>query len=123
MSFCTVINCMDGRTQLPVIEFLKQRFGVDYVDSVTEPAPIKILAEQTSPRLLDSICRRLDVSMDKHGSRAIAIVAHHDCGGNPLGKDEQLVQLDAAIGYVAERYPEAEIIGLWVDENWQVADV
>ncbi|MHC5086790.1 MAG: carbonic anhydrase, partial [Planctomycetota bacterium] len=26
MSFCTAINCMDGRVQLPVIPFLQNRF-------------------------------------------------------------------------------------------------
>ncbi len=39
MSFCTAINCMDGRTQLPVIEFLKNKLSVEYVDTVTEPGP------------------------------------------------------------------------------------
>jgi len=34
MSYCTVINCMDGRVQLPVIKYLKERFDVDYVDSI-----------------------------------------------------------------------------------------
>ena len=46
MSFCTAINCMDGRTQLPVIEFLKDKFGVEFVDTITEPGPVRILADQ-----------------------------------------------------------------------------
>ncbi|MBN1124736.1 MAG: hypothetical protein JXA82_07005 [Sedimentisphaerales bacterium] len=123
MSFATVINCMDGRTQLPVIEYLKGRFGVEYVDSITEPGPIRILAEQTNQRLLDSICVRLDISVDKHKSRAVAIVAHHDCTGNPLPKKEQLEQLNKAMGYVAEHYPEVTVLGLWVDDHWQVSEI
>ena len=39
MSFCTAINCMDGRVQLPVIRFLQERFKVDYVDVISEPGP------------------------------------------------------------------------------------
>ncbi|HOP76783.1 MAG TPA: hypothetical protein PLD05_04790 [Thermogutta sp.] len=39
MSFATVVNCMDGRTQGPVISYLKERFGVDYVDNSTEAGP------------------------------------------------------------------------------------
>lgn len=35
MSFYTVINCMDGRTQLSENEFLRNKFGVDYVDTIT----------------------------------------------------------------------------------------
>ena len=43
--FATAVNCMDGRVQKPVIEYLQKSFGVDYVDMVTEPGPNKILAE------------------------------------------------------------------------------
>ena len=45
MSFCTVVNCMDGRVQLPVIRYLQDRIEVLYVDSVTEPGPVRSLAE------------------------------------------------------------------------------
>ncbi len=48
MSFCTTINCMDGRVQLPVIKYLQKHFNVDYVDSITEPGPNLILAKQTN---------------------------------------------------------------------------
>jgi hypothetical protein len=37
--FAAAINCMDGRAQLPVIEWLKRECGVDYVDTITEPGP------------------------------------------------------------------------------------
>jgi hypothetical protein len=50
MTFCTVVNCIDGRVQLPVIEFLKNRFGVDFVDCITEAAPVRILAGETNRR-------------------------------------------------------------------------
>ena len=45
MKFATAINCMDGRTQIPVIEWLKKEYGVDYVNMINEPGPNKILAE------------------------------------------------------------------------------
>lgn len=41
MKFAAAINCMDGRTQVPVIEFLKNKYGVDYVDMITEPDPTR----------------------------------------------------------------------------------
>jgi len=43
--FATAINCMDGRCQLPVIEWMKKRYGVEYVDMITEPGPDGVLAE------------------------------------------------------------------------------
>lgn len=57
-TFAAVINCMDGRTQVPVIEFMKSRCGVDYVDMVTEPGPVKILAERTYLTIVDQIRKR-----------------------------------------------------------------
>lgn len=37
MKFATAINCIDGRTQLPVIEWARKKYGVDYVDMITKP--------------------------------------------------------------------------------------
>lgn len=123
MSFCTVINCMDGRVQIPVISFLKQRFNVEYVDSITEPGPNIILSEQNSPELIESIFQRLDISVQNHHSVAIAIVGHHDCAGNPSTRDEQIVHLQKAANRIRIRYPNMEIITLWVDENWQATEL
>jgi len=39
MEFCTAINCMDGRVQIPVISFLEERFNARYVDVISEPGP------------------------------------------------------------------------------------
>jgi hypothetical protein len=35
--FGTAINCIDGRTQEPVIDFMKEKFDIDGVDMVTFP--------------------------------------------------------------------------------------
>lgn len=122
MTFSTVINCMDGRIQLPVIQYLQKEFGIEYVDSITEPGPIGILTEPNHP-LTNSILRRLDISIDIHKSTNLAIVAHHDCAGNPQSKAVQLEQLTKAIEFIQAQYAELKIIGLWVDENRQVHKV
>lgn len=119
-TFATAINCMDGRVQLPVIEWLKREYQVDYVDTITEPGPNKILAEAKDTTTLDSIKRRLDISINKHHSKLIAIVGHHDCAGNPVSGEMQLRHLaDAAKTACAWGY-KVPIIRLWVDENWKV---
>ena len=120
MSFCTVINCMDGRTQLPVNEFLRKEFDVEYVDTITEPGPVRILAEDQSSFLADSILNRIDVSINKHKSIAIAVVTHYDCAGNPVDKEKQFEQLKLAIKFLKEKYPKTELLGLWVDSAWEV---
>ena len=122
MRFCTAINCMDGRVQLPVIDYLKKRFKVDYVDVVSEPGPNGILAKQTDPNLVKSILNRVDISVQNHGSVGIAIIGHHDCAGNPAGKEEQIAHIHDAIRFVDTRFEKIEIIGLWVDENWEVTE-
>ena len=70
--FATAINCMDGRTQLPVIEYMKSRYGVDYVDMVTEPGTNKILAENGDKTTIESIKRRVKISVERHNSKQIA---------------------------------------------------
>ena len=123
MSFCTTINCIDGRVQLPVIKYLQERFHVDYVDSITEPGPNLILAQQTNINIVESIFKRLKISVDHHASVGIAVVGHYDCAGNPATKEQQTAHTLDAIQCIKSKYSELEIIGLWVDENWKVSEL
>ena len=43
--FACAINCMDGRVQDAVKNYMKSTYGVDWVDQITEPGPNKILCE------------------------------------------------------------------------------
>ena len=119
MTFCTAINCMDGRVQLPVINYLMRYFEADYVDSVTETGPNLILAEQKNEALIQSIITRVKVSVEKHKSVGIAVVGHNDCVGNPAQKEEQFTHLEKSVE-VLSQYFNVPIVALWVDENWKV---
>lgn len=121
--FVAAINCMDGRTQLPVNEWMRREYEVDYVDTITEPGPVKILAEAPASLQARSVQVRLTISVERHGSRAVAVVAHHDCAGNPRPELEQLVQLRSALDAVRGWGLGIEVVGLWVDEAWQVRRV
>lgn len=121
--FATAINCMDGRVQLPVIEYMKSRYGVDYVDMVTEPGPNKILAENGDKTTIESIKRRVKISVKRHNSKQIAIVGHHDCAGNTADKEKQTTHILSAIKIVKSWGLNVQIIGLWVDENWMVCEI
>ena len=123
MRFCTVINCMDGRVQVPVIKYLQERFNAEYVDSITEAGPIKNLAEQASDEQMQSVLFRLDISVKKHSSVGIAVAGHHDCAGNPVPKDEQLVHLQKAVDFLKGQAGDLEVIALWVDENFEVQEI
>lgn len=122
-SFCTVINCMDGRTQLEVNKYLRERFKVDHVDTITEPGPVQFLAEGLESIESLSILRRVDVSVAGHGSKVVAIVAHYDCTGNPLDKPAQIDQLRMSAAFLRARYSDTLIVKLWVNDAWQVEEV
>ena len=123
MNFCTAISCMDGRIHQAVITYLNRRFGKPFVDLITEPGPNLILAEQKPEILVDSVLDRLKISVEKHQSKQIAIVGHHDCAGNPNSEKEQIEHLKKSIEFIKTFYPTHEIIGLWVDSKWQVKEI
>ena len=119
--FATAVNCMDGRTQLPVIEYVKRRFLVDYVDSVTEAGADGILS--SSNPLSESIRGRVSISVGKHASKAIAVVSHFDCAGNPVDEETHKRNLRDAVKIVSEWFPKVKVVGLWVGGDWKVQEV
>jgi len=123
MRFCTSVHCLDGRIQLPVIGYLTARFGVDYVDVVTEPGPNRILGRQTDSVLCDSILRRVRLSLERHGSVGLAVTGHQGCASNPAGPRDQVADTLAAVQYLQQCFPQLPVIGLWVNERGEVAEV
>jgi hypothetical protein len=111
---------MDGRVQVPVIRYLQNALNVEYVDSVTEPGPVQYLATNEPSAVKDSILSRVDISICKHASKSIAIVAHADCAGNPIPDNVQKEQLKKAIAFLCQKYPAQKILGLWVDLEMKV---
>lgn len=123
MEFCTVVNCIDGRAQLPVIRYLQDRFDVEYVDSVTEPGANLVLAERTDGGVVQSILRRIRISVERHSSVGIALAGHHECAGNPATRQEQEQHLIDGIEFLRRQHRNIPVIGLWVDEEWAVHEV
>ena len=117
MSFCTTINCMDGRVQLPVIPFLQDYFKAEFVDSITEPGPVRVFNQTTDPAMLKSIMARVDISVNQHGSSSIAICAHPDCAGNPVDDEVQKAQLKESVIFLKEAYPNVNVVGFWIEDN------
>jgi hypothetical protein len=102
---------------------MREEFDADYVDTITEPGPDKILSDTSDP-LRESIRNRVQISVEKHSSQVIAVVSHGDCAGNPVSNEEHLRMVREAVTTVANWYPEIRIIGLWVDsDRWQVEKV
>lgn len=117
--FGTAINCMDGRVQLPVMQWMKENYNVDYIDTVTEAGPDGILSHKLTKEI-ESVKSRVLISVEAHGSRIVAIVGHHDCAGNPVSKEEHWRHIKKAANVIRSWDLPVTVIGLWVNAQWQV---
>jgi hypothetical protein len=121
--FAAAINCMDGRVQLPVIQWVKDRYRVDYVDMITECGPDKVVAFGQGAEL-GSIRSRLLISMQKHGADTLVIAGHADCAANTVNQEAHYVHLRRAVEVAwGWNLPLKEITGIWLDQDWQVSVV
>ena len=117
--FAAVINCMDGRTQLPALEVMKKYYAVDYVDMITEPGPTKVLADNSNQSQVESIKYRLGLSTEKHGSKVVGIVAHFDCAANRVEEKQHLKDLDKSVELIKSWNLGLKVVKIWIDERWQ----
>ena len=122
-SFCTAVNCIDGRVQLPVIQYLTRRFHVEFVDIVSDTGPVGVLAHDPDSERAGSMYRRIDVSIDAHKSQGLAIVAHHDCAGNRRPFEGQIEDLRRSAANLRLRYSGFPALALWVGSDWTVKHV
>lgn len=117
--FATAINCIDGRAQRPVSEWIRLQHGIDYVDTITQPGPEKVLTQGPQP-VIDAMRQNVAVSVTAHQSTLVAVAAHYQCAGNPVSDDEHKSQVRQACQVVAGWGFPVRVIGLWVNEWWQV---
>jgi len=121
-NFACAINCMDGRVQDAIKNYMKENYGVDWVDMVAEPGPNKILADNQEKSIIENIKKRVGVSVHHHGSKVVAIVGHFGCAGNPTEKEEQIGHLRKAKETVEKFGFPVEIVLLWVNGDWQTVE-
>jgi len=119
-TFAACINCIDGRVQKCVTDYIISKFKVDHVDMITEPGPDKVLSEHNDPIVIGSIKKKLIISAEKHASKVVAIAGHHDCAANPVDKDVHFRQIRESIKNISDWDVGIDVCGLWVDENQRV---
>ena len=120
--FACAINCMDGRVQDAVKNYMKENYGVDYVDMVTEPGPNKILADNSDSAIIENIKKRVEISVHHHGAKVVAVVGHFGCAGNPTEKEEQIGHLQKAEETIKSFGFPVEVIKLWVEGDWTTVE-
>lgn len=110
---------MDGRVQLPIIHWMKENYGVEYIDMITEAGPNRVLLQGSSNQL-DEIKNKVLVSTEKHDSKVIAIAGHHDCAGNPVDRSQKEKEIKRSVELVEKWDLGVTVLGLFVNENWEV---
>ena len=114
--FGTVINCIDGRVQIPVSNWIKENYHLDYVDTITEPGPEKVLSDKNIEKLFE-LKSKVQISVKFHSSKILAIAGHRDCADNLVSKEMQLGQIKKSINVIKSWKLPINTIGLWVNEQ------
>ena len=115
--FCTSISCIDGRIQLPIIHWLKEKYNVSYVDTITNYAVDKLFSNKNS---IQEIKDNVLLSISTHGSKLVVISGHYDCIENPVSKKEHMIQIKNATSIIQSWDMKVEVIGVWVNEDWEL---
>jgi hypothetical protein len=113
--FGTALNCIDGRTQIPVTNWLKENFDVCYVDLITEPGMDKVMSQgpwTEIERLRDNVI----ISITAHHSKVVAVVGHYDCAANPVSDCKHFEDIQASVTIVKSWSLPVYVVGLWVDK-------
>jgi hypothetical protein len=117
--FGTAINCIDGRTQEVVIDYMKQKYNIDGVDMVTFPGVDGLFSNEQNSTEIALIRRAVSISIERHGSQIIALVGHYDCAGNPGDREHHNKHIRRAMQEVSS-WNYKEVIGLYVNEKREI---
>jgi hypothetical protein len=111
---------MDGRVQLPVLEWIKKNYRVDFVDVITAAGMDGVLSAQED---ISAILRSVAISVDVNQSTRLFVAGHFDCRGNAVSEEIHRRQIDASVKRLKDHWPDLEIVGLWVNEAWRASKV
>jgi len=118
--FATSVSCIDGRIQIPLTKWIKENYSVDYVDTITEPGVDKTITENS---VFESIKTKVSISINAHKSELIVLSGHYDCAANQVSNEEHIELIKKGIGVISSWNLGAKVIGVWVDDSWNVNTV
>jgi len=123
VNYGTVINCIDAPIRLPVIEFLKFVWKVQWVIVINEAAPEKVLSEGKDAQAIEHIHQNIRASLGNQAQKRLAIVSHYGCNLNKAGDVEKKGMLRKAVDYLKNKYSGVEVLGIWVDKEGKPSNV
>ena len=112
-SFATSLSCIDGRVQLPMINWIKEKYSVDFVDTITAPGIDKVIFDDA-----EFIKKSVMISISNHKSSHIIISGHFGCAGNSVSKEEHFIHIKKSVDIVTSWNLDADVVGVWIDENF-----
>ena len=116
-TFGTSISCMDGRIQIPISNWIKENYSVDFVDTITEPGVDKVLVDNPNN---ESIKNKVSISINAHKSKLVVVSGHYECAANPVSDDEHISQIKKDVETISSWNLGVEVVGVWVDSSWKV---
>lgn len=94
---------------------MKENFGVDYLDVITEPGMDKVLSQgqwNEKERAKENVI----VSITAHNSNVVAVVGHYDCADNPVSDCKHFHDIITSTCVVKSWGLPVRVVGLWADE-------
>lgn len=125
-TFFTAVGCMDGRVQDPIAKYGRDKFGVLFADTITEAGLVGLLSNNPSPELLDSIKKKVLISVEKHHSKGIIVHGHQECAGNPVEDNRHREETKKAAEIIRDFVQEVEVKPVFVikeNGNWIVEKI
>ena len=118
--FATSVSCMDGRIQIPLTKWIKENYSVDYVDTITEPGVDKTITENS---VFESIKTKVSISINAHKSELVVLSGHYDCAANQVSNEDHIELIKKGIEVISSWNLGTKVIGVWVDDSWNVNTV
>lgn len=115
--FAVVLNCIDGRAQQPLLDWVRARYDVDFADVITEPGIDALLAVGSSAAqeaVLDKVC----VSRLAHLSCHLVVAGHHDCAASPVDRAVHEQHLRTCVQRLRAALPRFDVTAVYLDETW-----
>jgi carbonic anhydrase len=115
--FATSVSCIDGRIQIPLTKWIKENYSVDYVDTITEPGVDKTITENS---VFESIKTKVSISINAHKSELVVLSGHYDCAANQVSNEDHIELIKKGIEVISSWNLGTKVIGVWVDDSWNV---
>lgn len=125
-TFFTAVGCMDGRVQTPIGKYGRDKFGVLYADTITEAGLVGLLSNSPSQELLESIKKKVLISVEKHHSKEIIVHGHQECAGNPVEDNRHREETKKAAEIIGDFVQGVKVTPVFVikeNGNWIVEEI